>query len=312
MDGYRSILLLLSTAGLLALSGANCPNTVRQYATALPRALPPSPSLQQVIEVVNRNSSQIRSFTTTEAKLSGPGFPALRASIAFQRSKRLRLRAETALTGPEIDLGSNDELFWFWVRRNQPPGVYFCRHERFDAGSARQVIPIEPQWLIEAMGIAEFDPALPHQGPFPLPNGRLEVRTIRETAAGTTTKVTIVDGVSGLVLQQRIFDAQGRLLAASTAVGHRQDPLSGLILPAVVDIYCTAARLSMRVELGHAQINRLPGDQSQLWAMPNYPSAPPIDLCDPGFHPPRSDYSSSPKDFSNRGVSSSKSRSPGL
>ena len=70
----RRWLLLLCT-GLLALSGASCPQMLQQYTNPLPRVLPPSPTLEQVIEVVNRNNSQIQSFSTNRASLSGPGFP---------------------------------------------------------------------------------------------------------------------------------------------------------------------------------------------------------------------------------------------
>ncbi len=88
----------------------------------LPPVLPSSPTLAQVISVVNGNSSQIQSFSTSQATISGTGFPGMRASIAFQRPMRLRLRADLPLgTGQAVDLGSNDELFWFWVRSNQPP-----------------------------------------------------------------------------------------------------------------------------------------------------------------------------------------------
>ena len=51
------------------------------------------------------------------------------------------------------------------MRRNQPPAVYYCRHDQFAASQARQMVPFEPAWLIEALGVAEIDPGLPHQGP---------------------------------------------------------------------------------------------------------------------------------------------------
>ena len=180
MTPYQRRWLLLISTGLFAASGASCPQFLRQYTNPLPRVLPPSPSLEQVIEVVNRNNSQIQSFSTNRATLSGPGFPTLRASVAFQRPGRFRLRAETGLTGAELDLGSNDELFWFWMRRNQPPAVYYCRHDQFAVSQTRQMLPFEPAWLIEALGVAELDPGLPHQGP----------RSCRTTGCGSTPSST--------------------------------------------------------------------------------------------------------------------------
>ena len=122
-----------------------------------PQVLPPGAGLEQVIAAVNRNNSQIQALFSDSATLSGPGYPTLRAHIAYQRPRNFRLRADTGLTGPEVDLGSNDQLFWFWIKRNQPPAVYFCRHDQFPTSRARQMIPIDPNWLIEALGTLEFE-----------------------------------------------------------------------------------------------------------------------------------------------------------
>jgi hypothetical protein len=287
MNTYQRGLLLLVFAGLFTLSGATCSQYVAPWASQPPpRVLPPSPTIAQVIEVVNRNNSQIQSFSTNQASIGGRGFPTLRASVAFQRPQRFRLRAETGLTGTEIDLGSNDELFWFWRRREQPPAVYFCRHEQFGTCQAKQAIPFEPAWLIEALGVAEFDPSLPHEGPKPLPNDRLQIVTRRNTPEGPAAKVTIVDGSQGWILQQDIYDARGRLVARSVASQHRVDPASGLVMPRVVQIDCPPAQLSMRLDLGNVQINRLSGDSSALWSMPSYPGSPLVDLAAPGVPGP--------------------------
>jgi hypothetical protein len=284
-SSWQRLLRLLLCTGLLALSGASCPQMLQRYTNPLPRVLPPSPTLEQVIEVVNRNSGQIRSFSANRASLSGSGFPSLGASVAFERPMRFRLRAGTGLTGTEIDFGSNDELFWFWMRRNQPPGLYYCRHSQFAANAAWRP-PFEPQWLIEALGLAGFDPALPHQGPVALPNDRLRIDTIRNTPEGPVTKITIIDGSQGWILEQHMFNARRQLVASSVASGHRRDPLSGLVMPTVVNINCPPAQLSMRLDLGEVEINRLSGDPASLWSMPSYPGAPLIDLADPNAMPP--------------------------
>jgi hypothetical protein len=283
MNGYRRCLLLLVAAGLTGLSGASCQQMVPPFAAPLPRALPPAATLEQVIQVVNRNNSQIHSFSTTRASISGPGVPTLRASLAFQRPKRFRLRADTAVTGPELDLGSNDQLFWFWCRRNQPPAVYYCRHDQFATSRARSMIPIDPNWLVEAVGVAAFDPGLPHEGPFPLPGERLEIRTIRNTPQGPTTKSTVIDAARGWVLEEHVYDAQGQLVASSILSRHRRDPLSNLVMASVVKINYPLAGLSMRLDLGNVQINRLPANQAELWTMPQYQGSPPVDLGGPNF-----------------------------
>ncbi len=283
MSTLRRWLLLLTSVGMVSLSGASCPWLVQRYPGAgLPRARPPSPSLEQVIEVVNRNNSQIHAFNTSQAALSGAGFPTLRANVAFERPGRFRLRADL-LTATEIDVGSNEELFWVWIKRNPTRGVFFCRRDQFAGSRMRQMVPIEPDWLVEAFGVNEIDPRLPHQGPFPLDGNRLEIRTIRETPQGPTTKVTILDAARGWILEQRLHDAQGRMIASSVTSQHRQDPLTGLFMPSQVSINCPAAQFSMRLDLGKVRINQPVGDPQQLWAMPSYQGYPPVDLCDPNL-----------------------------
>lgn len=280
-----STTLLLVTVGLFALSGASCPRAWTPSSTPVPQVLPQSPSLEQVIQAVNQRSSQIQSFSSNSATLSGPGYPTLRANLAYQRQRNFRLRAETAITGPEVDLGSNDQLFWFWVRRNEPPAVYFCRHDQFVSSQARQMIPVEPSWLIEALGVIEFDPSLPHQGPYPDKNHRIQVRTIRETPEGPETKITIIDPVSAWVMEQHVYDGHGRLKASAVAEGYRRDAYSGLYMPAAVRVSCPAANFSLRLDLGSVQVNRLAGNPGELWTAPTVPGTPMVDLGDPNQRP---------------------------
>ncbi len=287
MEGYRRVLRSLMVA-LVTLSGSGCAWLRSPPRYALPTALPPSPPLEQVIGIVNNNSSRIHSFSTDEARLSVPGIPSLSAAIAFERvvpgslrPVRLRLRAGTGVFGPELDLGSNDELFWIWVTR-QPP-LYYCRHDQFAASPVRHRLPIDPQWLIEAAGLAEFDPALPHQGPYVRPGGRLEIRTVRETADGAETKITVVDARTGAVVEQHVYDPQRRLVASALASHHRRDPLTGAIMPRIVQIHCPRAQFSARLDLGNVRINRPVGNPMELWTMPTVDPRRMVDLGDPNL-----------------------------
>jgi hypothetical protein len=233
------------------------------------------------MRVVNNNSSQIHSFSTDEARISAMGISSLRTAVAFERPKRVRLQAGTGLTGTELDVGSNDELFWVWVKR-QPP-LYYCRHADFATSPARRVLPIEPEMLVEALGLVEFDPALPHQGPTLRPGGRLEIRTVRETADGPATKITLVDARTGVVVEQEAYDAGGQLVARAVASQHRRDPATALVMPGVVDIECAQCQLSMRIDLGRVQINRPMPNPAELWAMPSLDGLPMVDLGDPNL-----------------------------
>ena len=191
MRRYVSWAKLLTAVGLIALCGSDCHRFF--CPPPEPRILPLQPTVAQVIETVNANNGQINNFSTGNATLSGPGIPTLRANLAFERPKRLRLRAELVVL-PELDVGSNDELFWFWIKRNQPRAMFFCRHDRFRSSRARQMIPVNPDWLAEALGTVCLDPGLPYQGPYPLKGDLLELRVLLDTPDGQQAKRIVVDG----------------------------------------------------------------------------------------------------------------------
>jgi hypothetical protein len=261
--------------------------------------LPDGAAREQIIAAVNQNSSRIQSLTATGATITIPdmlGLPLLGGNIAAQRPGRFRLTAGT-LAGQEIDLGSNDELFWLWVRRNQPPAVYFCRHSQFANSNIRQVMPVEPSWLLAAMGMVDIDPATVFDGPLPSPRGAgtVELRSWMPSAAGTLQKVTVIDSRRAWVLEQDIYDQSGAtLLASARAETHRYYPVEQVSLPERISIHLPTANLRMTISLGAVQINQLTADRQQLFTLPTFDGYPQYDLGGavpgtplPGQSPPR-------------------------
>jgi hypothetical protein len=237
-------------------------------------------SLDQVISAVNQNAAKIVSYQSNNASINVPGMPGiplLRGNIAAQRPGRIRLQASTALTGPEVDLGANDELFWFWVKRNQPPALYFAKHENFCGSAAQKLMPIEPQWLLDGIGFAEFRPGDHHEGPLPLGDGKVEIKSVVNTRCGTLTKRTVVDARRAWVLEQHVYDGAGILVASSVAKSHQYYPEAGISLPQEVEIRIPASELSLSIHVGTVALNTL-GDSPQLWSLPTISGAPQVDL----------------------------------
>lgn len=292
MDGHlrtsSPTVTLLTTAVVLAVScGAQCHRPqYNQTAVFGPRVLTDNPALGDVIQVVNANSALIRSLYTTDATMSVPGAPSLRANLALERQKKLRLRAETAITGAEVDMGSNDELFWFWVRRNPPPTLYYCRHDKFATSAARQIVPVDPEWLLDALGLATFDPYQQHSNPARTTTGNLEIRTTFTGPQGPMTKSTVIDASRGFILEQHLFDARGTLVASALAGRHWRDPGTGAIVPQQVKISWPATQFSLEFDVKQWQVNNIPADPTQLFTMPNYPGWAVVDLSDPNFQNP--------------------------
>ena len=263
-------------------SGASCNRAFRnpfaQVGPPAPEVLQLGMSLDQVIAAVNQNASRVVSYQTNNASITVPGMPGiplLRGDIAARAPGKVRLRASTALTGPEVDMGANDELFWFWVKRNDPPALYFSRHDQFANSAAKQVMPIEPQWLLDALGMMQFSPNDRHEGPFPQGNDAFEIRSVVQTRSGQMSKTTIVDARRAWVLEQHIYDAAGTLVASTRASNHRYHPAAGVSLPQKIELNVPAAQLSLSINVGTVQINTVP-DNPMLWSLPAI--TPQIDL----------------------------------
>ena len=282
----QSRLLLGLLLVLTASGGASCPQFLANYPTAGPRVLPQTSTLNDVISVVNENTAKIRTVHAPDASVSAPMTPSLRATLMIQRPRSFRVRAETLVTGPEVDLGSNDSLCWLWVKRSPTPGVFYCRHEQYPYSSVRQMIPVEPEWLIDAIGITGFDPAGQHSGPYPVGKGRLEIRTQLARREGTMTKITIIDSARAWVLEQHLYDARGTRIASSLTSQHWHDPESGVTLPKHIEIQWPATQTSLEITLRSLVINRPDIESDDWFALPNYPDAPPVDAGDPRFRLP--------------------------
>lgn len=276
----------LALVTLSIASGTGCVQSSRSSQSYLdagpPRAMTDGPSKEQIMEVVHRNTVRVRSYTSHSAVISAQG-TSLKADLAVERPRRFRLRGRTALAGPEVDLGSNENLFWVWVRRNEPPALYFCRHDQFINSGARQIIPIEPQWFVEALGLVEFDPQARHKGPFQRQQGILEIHSHYLQRTGDLIKITMVDAQHGWVLEQHLFGPQGERLASTFARAHRRDPATGVVLPEQVEIHVPAVSLSLKIDVRDYRINQLKDYSAELWAKPNYPGFIPVDLATVSF-----------------------------
>jgi len=268
----------------VAASGASCPQVLRGYQVGtmpLPRTLPVQPSLEQVIAAVHDNTQRVRSCSATQAVLVVPGVPRLSARVACEPPRRFRLQAQTAITGPELDIGSNDDLFWLWLRQHKPPIVAFCRHDQYAQSAARRLLPIRADWMPELLGLVTFRSEDRHQGPFPLPDGRIEVRSTITAPDGEMLKSTILDSTTGLVSEQHLFTSVGERLASVRTSRHRVDPPSGAALPHLIEVSWPASGVDFTIELTSITTNTASGDPGLLWQMPAYPGYEPVDLADP-------------------------------
>jgi hypothetical protein len=243
-----------------------------------PQVLRPGASLDEVIAAVNANSSRVHTYAANGAAIWMAGVPTLSGSILIERPHRLRIRAGTALTGPEIDMGGNEQLLWMWVRQSEPPAVHLCRREQFASSQARQLMPIEPDWLPAALGLVEFGPLEQYQPPRIGPDRNIEIISTITGPTGPLSKLTVVDATRAWVLQQHVYDSRGTLLASALASEHRYFPEHHVSLPQRVEVRLPLASLTLVIQPGQIHLNSALGDPGHLWAPPQIEGYPHVDI----------------------------------
>jgi hypothetical protein len=286
----RSVQLLALIVLWASASGAHCMRNPFVMAPNVPQLLPQQPQLGDIAGAVNENTAKVHSIRATQASLAmsdGVMPVSLSAMIAIERPRRFRLKATAPVLGPVADAGSNDELFWFWTKTLHPQAVFFCRHDQFPHSPVRNMVPLEPDWLVEAFGLVTFNPQEQHRGPTPDQQGRLRIDTLRQTQSGPVTKVTLIDARSGWVLEQHLFDAQGKLFVSALTSQHRQDEASGAWLPRKIDLTTQSSgqKMALSIQLAQLEVNTLGEGDYVLWQKPQYQSqgAPDLDLGNPNL-----------------------------
>jgi hypothetical protein len=282
---------LSSTAWLIAVvlvsaSGASCPTRQPPGPTA-PAAFLAPPNVGDVLSVVNANSARIQQLQADNVRFSVQGIPTMRASVALQRPRSFRLRAQFVGLGEVLDLGSNQELFWALIdapqmATNVPRGIYYARHDQY-ASARVDFLPVRPDWLVDAFGLPILDPSHVHEGPWQRGGDQLEIRSRIPTWEGETGRITIIHASFGWVLEQHVYDPRGQWVASSLTSNHRYYPEIGVSLPHRIEIRLPPPNRPFHLEVDTYSINQLRVDPSQLFAMPDYPGYPRIDLAAPGM-----------------------------
>ena len=250
-----------------------------------PVAFEATPTLETLIAQLNRQSAAVKQVNT-EVTVSMDGIPGrLRGTLMVERPKKLRLKAGLlGVAQMGVDVGSNDELFWIWSRANipgQPPALYYANHQRYESSELRNNLPLEPTWLIDALGFVEFSPTDRHEGPFPRSDGRIEIITYHQSAGKSNIRKSVIDPKYGWIDQQSMYDRNGRLLAYVNSIEHQYYPDSNISLPQKIDIHVRqpdGQELKLSVDAENYSINSINGDPSRLWTMPNPQDVMKVDL----------------------------------
>jgi len=211
--------------------------------------------------------------TDVDITVSGPGgIPInLNAVIAVQSPRNFRLTA-SSIVGNEADLGSNNERFWFWMRRNKARHVFTATHAQTEQTQERLMIPFRPDWLMEVLGVVPLDDQQFEMQQTTDPN-RVKLISERLSPSGRLVRrVIVVDVCHGHILSHNLQNENGTILARAGLDDFRIDPATGLSVPHRINLRWPRAGLTLTMRLGAVDVNpgTMPGQTWQLPTIPGY------------------------------------------
>ncbi len=241
----------------------------------LPQVFSATPTLEQITGSINENTKRAKQIEGN-VTVSMDGLPNLKGNLALEQPRNLRIQAGVlGISELGVDIGSNDDVFWVWSKASgagMEPMLLYANHEEFARSDAAKTLPIQPKWIVEALGLVTFDPADQHQGPFPN-KGRYEVRSTLNSPKGAITRTVLVNQKTGVIEQMALYDAQNQMIAYANSTKFQYDPETNVKIPRHVDIFFLdptgkQIKLTIAASRNGYRINQIWGDPDLLWKMP--------------------------------------------
>ncbi len=154
------------TATLLvgtALLGVGCNSWLNRHGDTVAETTPvnePPPTVQQMVDYLNLCAGRLNSVQSNGLYMdckAGREAISLTANMVCEKQRNFRLRG-TVAGQLACDIGSNNEEFWYWIKQDDPPGVKYCSYEAMAKGNVRLPFPFQPDMVIAALGMAQYDP----------------------------------------------------------------------------------------------------------------------------------------------------------
>jgi hypothetical protein len=256
----RPILAGLAVAAALC-GGCDVFRNHRDATTPVAKGnLPPQqvPQAAQLVGYLNDNARRVQGVKATVIMdvQAGRQSASLDGYLACSRPKNFRLKAKV-LGQPTVDIGSNDGEFWYWISKADPPYVYHCSYQELARGVSVP-FPFQPDMVLAALGLAEYDPNRPYKvNPS---STRIELIDEITTPQGQPAQmVTVFNRMEARPGQPQVLghvlrDQQGHILCQATISRVLISRETGAVLPQQVVLAWPAQQMQMQLQLRDAQV----------------------------------------------------------
>src|SRR5262245_30936487 len=120
------------------------------------------PTKEEVVAYLNDNAGRIKSISCENLAITvhqGVVPIGLSGQMRVETPHNFRMSGDFAAQRM-VDLGSNDQEFWWWISKDNPPNQYYCSYKDLQDGRIRSLpFPFQPEWIMETMGLGPYGPA---------------------------------------------------------------------------------------------------------------------------------------------------------
>ncbi len=175
-----------------------------------------------------------------------------------QKPRNFRLMAKV-LSQQAVDIGSNNEEFWYWISKNEPPYLFHCSYEALARG-ARVPFPFQPDMIVTALGIAPYDPNKNYK--LNVPRGKNYFELIEQATSPQGQPIQKVVAFNAKravppepqVIAYALRDDKGKDICIAHIKSVQREPKTGAILPHAIKFEWPAQKLSMTLEMNNLQV----------------------------------------------------------
>lgn len=272
--------LYLATVAAFALSlsvGTGCQSWFlrkdAQGPSPAARVASGTPTAQELVAFLNNNAQRLQTLECRDLDLQASRANetvGLMGQLVCQRPRNFRMQA-VVMSANMVDLGSNNDEFWFWIGKSDPPYLFHCSHQDFAQGRSKMPFPIQPDWIMDALGMAQHDPNKQYQ------IGQQTRQTIELIEPAVTPqgqpvrKVTVFNRTPLQVAAYMLRDMNGKDICSARIASFGHDRASGAFYPRNVHLDWPAdkVRLSMRLDAVTVNQNLPPDRVASLFSRPN-------------------------------------------
>jgi len=245
-----------------------------------------TPSKEQLIAYLNENAGRIQSVRCMELDLDarqGLQSVGLRGMMACQKPRNFRMGAKV-IGKDAVDMGSNDQEFWYWISEAKPAYLFHCSYADLSRGNVGMPFPFQPEWVMEALGIKEC--SSPENYELKVTPTTLELVEQSRSPQGLPVRKVVVfnrapaHGVQPQVTAHLLQDAGGKEICAAYVSEVQIDRATGAVLPHKVRLNWPSEKIELKMKLDEVTFNdpSIVKGAERLFARPNLNNVPAYDL----------------------------------